>query len=58
MRKNKEYIPLMQLEVWRMKDKVRQDTKEMDCNKYFQYIRDKGKNFFLKSTTPFLSISR
>ena len=35
-------------EVWKMKDKVYYDTKNMSYKEFFAYINDKTKNFNIK----------
>ena len=35
-------VSAMQLEAWRMKDKVYRDTKGMGSSSYFRYIADKS----------------
>ena len=42
MKINKEKVSSMQTEVWRMKDKVYQDTKSMGSKAFFRYIADKS----------------
>ena len=42
MKINKEHVPSMQTEVWRMKDKVYQDTKGMGSKAFFRYVTDKS----------------
>jgi hypothetical protein len=45
MKRNKEHIPSMQVEVWKMKDRVYQETKKMNCREFFSYIKNKCKKF-------------
>ena len=44
MKTTKENVSSMQIEVWRMKDKVRQDTKNMGSRAFFRYIANKSRN--------------
>ena len=48
MRATNEKVPLMQVEVWRMKDKVYRDTKSMGSKEFFRYVADKSRKL-LKS---------
>ena len=48
MKKNKENLSQMQVEVWKMKDKVYEKTRRMDSGEFFEYIRNKSK--FYKKT--------
>jgi hypothetical protein len=44
MKKNKkEHISSMQVEVWKMKDRVYNETKKMNCRQFFNYIKNKRK---------------
>ena len=42
MKIDKEKVSSMQTEVWRMKDKVYQDTKSMGSKAFFSYVADKS----------------
>ena len=48
MKKNKENISSMQVEVWKMKDRVYEDTKKMNSTEFFDYIKNKSKKVFNK----------
>ena len=43
MKMTKENTSSMQIEVWRMKDKVYRDTKSMGSKAFFRYIADKSR---------------
>ncbi len=43
MKMTKENVSSMQIEVWRMKDKVYQDTKSMGSKAFFRYITNKSR---------------
>lgn len=43
MKMTKENVSSMQVEVWRMKDKVYRDTKSMGSKAFFRYISDKSR---------------
>lgn len=45
MKKTKKHISSMQVELWKMKDRVYEETKNMDCKEFFSYIRSKSKKF-------------
>jgi hypothetical protein len=45
MRKNKDHISSMQAEVWKMKDRVYEETKKMNSREFFNYIKNKCKKF-------------
>ncbi len=47
MKRNKENISRMQVEVWQMKEKIYEETKGMNSGQFFSYIKDKGKRFML-----------
>ena len=49
MRKNKEHVSLMQIEVWKMKDKVCRETKNMNSGEFFAYIKDKCRKLGYKT---------
>ena len=40
-------VSSMQLEAWRMKEKVYRDTKGMGSSSYFRYIADKSRKALL-----------
>ena len=44
-------VSSMQLEAWRMKDKVYRDTKGMGSSSYFRYIADKSRRVLLPLKT-------
>ena len=44
-KKNKEHISSMQVEVWKMKDRVYKETKNMKSREFFSYVKNKSKNF-------------
>ena len=43
MKTTKENVSSMQVEVWRMKDKVYRDTKSMGSKAFFRYVSDKSR---------------
>ena len=43
MKMNKAHVSSMQVEVWRMKDKVYRDTKSMDSGAFFRYVAGKSR---------------
>jgi hypothetical protein len=46
MKKNNiKQISSMQVEVWKMKDRVYEETKNMNCGQFFNYIKNKSKKF-------------
>ena len=45
MKTTSEKVSSMQVEVWRMKDKVYQDTKSMGSKAFFRYVADKSRKF-------------
>ena len=44
-KKNKEHISSMQVEVWKMKDRIYEETKNMNSREFFNYIKNKCKKF-------------
>lgn len=58
MRKNKEHISSMQVEVWKMKDRVYEETKKMRSTEFFNYIKNKCKKFNSDHKSPVPSSSR
>ncbi len=52
MKIEKEKDSSMQVEVWRMKDKVYQDTKNMGSRAFFRYIANKTHKFLNPKSTP------
>ena len=53
MKMTKENTSSMQIEVWRMKDKVYRDTKNMGSKAFFRYIFNKSR----KLLTPKIRLS-
>ena len=49
MKKNKENISSMQVEVWKMKDRVYEETKKMNSTEFFDYIKNKSKKLKIVS---------
>ncbi len=48
MKMNKEKSSLMQIEVWRMKNKVYKDTKGMRSVAFFRYVDTKSRKVIVK----------
>jgi hypothetical protein len=48
----------MQVEVWKMKDKVYEETKKMNSREFFNYIKNKCKKFNSDHKTPVASSFR
>ena len=47
MIKIKERVSKMQKAVWTMKDNVYHSTKNMNCDKFFEYISEKSRNLLM-----------
>jgi|GEM_PF-6200592 len=45
MKKTSETVSSMQVEVWRMKDKVFRDTKNMGSKDFFKYVANKSRKW-------------
>ncbi len=45
MRTHDYHISKMQVEVWKMKEKVYEKTKNMKSKEYFQYLNNKTKEY-------------
>jgi hypothetical protein len=43
MKKNNKHISSMQVEVWKMKDRVYKETKNMNSREFFNYLKNKCK---------------
>jgi hypothetical protein len=52
MKKNKDHISSMQVEVWKMKDRVYEETKEMNSKEFFNYLKNKSIKFNSDHKTP------
>lgn len=48
----------MQAEVWKMKDRVYEETKNMNSREFFNYIRQKSKKVKVEHKNPAVSSSR
>lgn len=42
----------MQVEVWKMKDRVYKETKEMNCSQFFSYLKNKSRKFNADHRNP------
>ena len=42
---NNEHVSSMQVEVWKMKNRVYKETEKMNCSQFFNYIKNKSKKF-------------
>ncbi len=58
MKRNKEHISSMQIEVWKMKDRVYEETKKMKSREFFNYIKNKCKKFNADRKNPIASSFR
>ena len=58
MKKNKDHISSMQVEVWKMKDRVYEETKKMNSREFFNYIKNKCKQFNSDHKKPVASSFR
>lgn len=58
MKKNKDHISSMQVEVWKMKDRVYEETKKMNSRQFFNYIKNKCKQFNSDHKNPVASSFR
>lgn len=51
-RNNKTNTSFMQVEVWKMKDRVYKETKEMNCSQFFSYLKNKSRKFNADHRNP------
>jgi hypothetical protein len=58
MKKSNENISSMQVEVWKMKDRVYEETKNMNSREFFNYIKNKCKKFNSDRKNPVASSFR
>jgi len=48
----------MQVEVWKMKDRVYEETKKMNCRQFFNYLKNKSRKFNADRRNPVEPSSR
>ena len=51
-RNNKKQISSMQVEVWKMKDRVYEETKKMNYKQFFNYLKNKSSKFNAEQRNP------
>jgi ABC-type uncharacterized transport system substrate-binding protein len=52
MKKRNENLSSMQAEVWKMKDRVYEETKNMNSREFFNYIKKKSKKVKVEHKNP------
>jgi uncharacterized membrane protein len=49
---NRKQISSMQVEVWKMKDRVYEETKKMNYRQFFNYLKNKSRKFIVDHRNP------